>query len=115
MVFVLTQPLLQGDSIVFEDIDKGRPVNKIYHKHKLVKTGQPQDIIEIEFDYYVDRGLVRKTLDKQVVERMQKTYQISTRKIEIDMSFEAKIGKKAKLKIQKEDHSVIVESIKMLK
>lgn len=106
----LTQPLLQGDSIVFEDIDKGRPVNKIYHKHKLVKTGQPQDIIEIEFDYYVDRGLVRKTLDKQVVERMQKTYQIPTRKIEIDMSFEAKIGKKAKLKIQKEDHSVIVES-----
>ncbi len=41
---------------------------------------------------------------------MQKTYQIPTRKIEIDMSFEAKIGKKAKLKIQKEDHSVIVES-----
>ena len=106
----LTKPLLQGDSIVFENIDKGRPVNKIYHKHKLIKKGEPQDIIEIEFDYYVDHGLVRKTLDSQVVERMQKTYLTPQRKVKINMSFEAKIGKKAKLKIQKENHTLIIES-----
>lgn len=106
----LYKSLLQGDSIVFENIDKGRPVNKIYLKNQLVKEANPDEVIEIEFDYYVDKGLVRKTLDKIVMERMQKTYQKAMRKIPVTMNFEAKIGELAKLTIEKDNHHVIVKS-----
>lgn len=106
----LKKSLLQGDSIVFENIDKGRPVNKIYLQNRLVKEAKPNDIIEIEFDYFVSKGYVRKTLDKNVVEKMQKTYQKATRKIEIEMKFEAKINQKAKLTIIKDESCIISTS-----
>lgn len=106
----LKDTLMQGDSIVFENIDKGRPVNKIYHQKKLVNKAYSNDVIEIEFDYYVDRGLVRKTLDTNVVKKMQQTYQKSPRKISISMKFEARIYQRARLILKKENLKVTVES-----
>lgn len=68
------------------------------------------DVIEIEFDYYVDRGLVRKTLDTNVVAKMQQTYQKSPRKVSISMEFEARIYQRARLILKKENLKVTVES-----
>ncbi len=106
----LTDTLCQGDSIVFEHIDKGRPVNKMYLQKKLVHTAHAQDIIEIEFDQYVSQGNVRKTLDKKVVESLQQTYQTSQRKIPVTMNFDAQLNHKAQLTLTTPNASVTVQS-----
>ncbi|WP_420885238.1 DUF3656 domain-containing U32 family peptidase [Candidatus Stoquefichus massiliensis] len=102
----LNAPLYQGDSIVFENIDKGRPVNKIYHQQRLVAKGNPGEIVEIEFDYPVSQGYVRKTVDTTVIKRMQQTYEKENRQLPINVFFTAKIQQPAKLTFQYNDHQV---------
>ena len=106
----LEKSLKQGDSVVFESIDKGRPVNKMYIKQKLVSQAHPKDIIEIEFDYPVRDGNVRKTVDIDVIDCMQKTYQKDYRKIPIDMEFTAHLHQNARLTLKKDNETVIITS-----
>lgn len=96
---LLNGTLSQGDSLVFEDIDKGRPVNKIYLQGKLVSQAHQKDTVEIEFDYPVFQGNVRKTLDSTIVHNLQKTYQKEYRRTPIDIKFMAKMNQKAVLTI----------------
>lgn len=91
--------LKQGDSIVFENIDKGRPVNKIYKNHRLVAQAFKGDVVEIEFDYYVYQGPVRKTINVDVISDIQKTYEKENIKQPIKMIFRGEKGRKAKLVI----------------
>lgn len=102
----LKAPLYQGDSLVFEKIDKGRPVNKIYYQQRLVAKGNPGEIVDIEFDYPVSQGYVRKTVDTTVIKRMQETYAKEKRQLPINISFTAKIQQPAKLTFQYKDYQV---------
>lgn len=99
VLMTLSDDLKQGDSIVFEDIDKGRPVNKIYLNNKLVNAGKKGDIVELEFDYPVYQGNVRKTINSDIIEMLQKTYDKDYRKEPIDLYFEAFVSKPALLKV----------------
>lgn len=83
----LFDDLKQEDSIVFEEIDKGRPVNKIFFQNHLVSHAQKGDIIEIEFNDPVYNGYVRKTINKDIIDKIKKTYNHENRKQPIEMSF----------------------------
>ncbi|MEG0591839.1 MAG: DUF3656 domain-containing protein [Coprobacillus sp.] len=106
VVVELTDQISQGDSIVFESIDKGRPVNKIYLKNKLVSTANQFDVVEIEFDYPVYNGNVRKTVDSKVINELQKTYNKDYKKLPITMDFHAQVNDYAKLTVNYKDYSV---------
>lgn len=93
----LTQSLNQGDSIVFESIDKGRPVNKMYINQQLVAQADAGDTVEIEFDFPVRKGLIRKTIDKKLCIQMKKTYDKEFKKIPVYMTLKAYLGEKPKL------------------
>lgn len=97
VTILLHNDLYQGDSIVFEKIDKGRPVNKIYLQNKLVSSGHKGDKVEIEFDFSVYEGVVRKTVDTQVINDLKQTYNKIYRKQPIKMLFQAHIDQPAKL------------------
>lgn len=106
----LSDDLNQGDSIVFENIDKGRPVNKIYFNQKLVAKGTKGQVIEIDFDYPVYNGHVRKTINKIVIEEVQKTYKNENIKQNIDMIFKGKCHENAQLTLQYKDITITKES-----
>lgn len=107
----LFETLNQEDSIVFEKIDKGRPVNKIFLNNQLVSHANKNDIIEIEFDHPVYEGNVRKTVDKNILHLMKKTYQDENTSLPIDIIFEAKINQCASLKICYKDITVEKKSL----
>ncbi len=109
----LKDTLQQGDSIVFENIDKGRPINKIYIKGKLVHQAYKNDIVEIEFDFPVYHGNVRKTLNLNIIQDIQKSYQKENIKQPIQMKFVGQVNKPLSLTIifkdiviQKQTHDV---------
>jgi len=106
----LTDRLKQGDSILFESIDKGRPVNKMFLQNKLINEGQAKDRIEIEFDYFVKSGNVRKIIDKDVIKRLQQTYQKENKKLLINMSFEGHIDHQPILKLKYNDVEIIEQA-----
>lgn len=110
VVIELNDSLRQGDSLVFEKIDKGRPVNKIYFQNHLVSKAESGDVVEIEFDYPVYEGLVRKTLDTFIVKELQKSYEKEYRKQSVSLYFEAYIGKKAKLTVRYNDIEIVQDS-----
>lgn len=95
--------LSQGDSVVFENIDKGRPVNKIYLDNRLVSSAKKNDVIEIEFDYPVYKGIVRKTVDKHVIDKIQFTYQKEYTKSDINISFYGKLNNYPKIVVEFQD------------
>lgn len=106
----LNNALSQGDSIVLQKIDKGRPINKIFLHNRLVSDAQSGDIVEIEFDYPVYDGLVRKTVDSQIIKEMQQTYQKENCHLPIQMIFEGKINKSPQLTIQYQNYLIQKES-----
>ncbi len=110
VVIALNKTLNQGDSIVFEKIDKGRPVNKIYIHGKLVANGNPGDLVEVEFDYPVSQGIVRKTVDTKVISQLHKTYDKEYRQIPLKITFKAKINQPAELTFQHLQEQVKIES-----
>lgn len=89
VVCQLNDTLYQGDSIVFEAIDKGRPVNKIYKNHQLVNHAEANDIVEIEFNYPVYEGNIRRTIYQNVIQEIQKTYQKENIQLPVHMLFKA--------------------------
>ena len=107
VLIALSDDLKQGDSIVFEDIDKGRPVNKIYLNNKLVNSGRKGDQVELEFDYPVYQGNVRKTINTDIIDMLQKTYDKDYRKEPVDLYFEAHVSSLASLKVSSRGQSVI--------
>lgn len=70
----LSDELKQGDSILFKNVDAGRPVNKIYLKGKLVNKGSPGEIVEIEFDTPVFKGEVMKTVSIDTLKKLDETF-----------------------------------------
>lgn len=110
VIIELCRDLRQEDSIVFEKIDKGRPVNKIYLNNRLVAQAKAGDFIEIEFDYPVYEGCVRKTVDSLIVNELQKTYEKENVKQPLSMIFEAKIGCHAQLSIKFKDKLITCHS-----
>lgn len=109
-VIKLSERLKQGDSILFESIDKGRPVNKIFIKDKLVNGGYKNDIIEVEFDYRVTNGNVRKTVDCDLIKKLQLTYNKEIKKNTVDFYFAGKLGEYAVLTLKFDDIEIICKS-----
>lgn len=110
VIIELSETLKQGDSILFEKIDKGRPVNKMYYHNKLVNQAHKNDRIEIEFDYFVKNGNVRKIIDQEVIKRLQQTYQKEYRKSGIDMDFVGHLHDHPILKVKYKDICITKES-----
>lgn len=106
----LSDLLLQGDSIVFENIDKGRPVNKMYFKNKLVSKGDKNQLIEIEFDHPVYDGYVRKTINTQLIKELNNTYHKEFLNLPIVMHFTCLDNQYATLKVSYKNYSTIVKS-----
>lgn len=96
---LLNDELHQGDSIIFESIDKGRPINKMYVKGKLVSTAYRNEKVEIEFDTPVSQGNLRKIIDKELIQRLQSTYKKDYKKIPIKMVFNAHINQNPSLSL----------------
>jgi putative protease len=71
---MLEDTLSQLDSIVFEAIDKGRPVNKIYKDGMLVNEAHKGEVVEIEFNTPVYEGAVNKTVSVKTIEALRKTF-----------------------------------------
>lgn len=93
----LTEELKQGDSIVFENVDKGRPINKMYIQQRLVSKAYQGDQVEIEFDYPVHKGQIRRVIDKDVIKAMQQTYAKENIKQSLSMEFVGRFHQPAKL------------------
>ncbi|MCD7894146.1 MAG: DUF3656 domain-containing protein [Erysipelotrichaceae bacterium] len=106
----LVDEVVQGDSIVFESIDKGRPINKMYKNGQLIHHAYNNDIIEIEFNDFVKDGNVRKTIDTQIKNHLQHFYSNPNYKQSVTMAFEAKIGLHAKLCIILDEVKVTSQS-----
>ena len=106
----LKNDLTQGDSIVFTEIDKGRPVNKIYYQNKLINKAEAGMNVQIEFDDVVKGGTVNKTISVDTINRMQKTYQEEKKYRKIDMSFKASLNKPCTLVVKCDDEEVSVVS-----
>lgn len=102
----LSDSLKQGDSILFESIDKGRPVNKMFKNNKLVNIGNIGEIIEVEFDYFVNRGNVRKIIDNDLLKRLQATYNKEFKKNNVDFHFVGRINEYACLTLKYQDIEV---------
>ena len=107
---LLSDELSQGDSIVFEDIDKGRPVNKLYYQNKLINHAKKGDEVEIEFDYFVSSGNVRKTVNTIITKSLQKTYQNQEVNLPISMTFYAHAYRPAMLTVKYKDIKVTKKS-----
>lgn len=110
VVIELVDSLSQNDSIVFESIDKGRPVNKIYLNGKLVASANANNVVEIEFDYPVYKGKVRKTLNNEVIKNMKKSFDKEYKKIGVSMKFEGAIGGYARLLMTHNDYQASCKS-----
>lgn len=110
VTILLSDSIKQGDSLVFENIDKGRPINKIYLKNKLVSQALPNDKVDIEFDYPVYEGIVRKTVNVDVIDKIKKTYNKENVKKPIFMKFSGKIGEPALLEVNYLHHQIKVFS-----
>ncbi len=106
----LSDELLQGDSVVFENIDKGRPVNKIYFKNKLVSKGEKGQLIEIEFDYQVYKGNVRKTINTKLIKELSNTYHKEFVNLPVTMYFTCLLNQNAVLKVKYKNYSSTVKS-----
>lgn len=106
VIIQLKNEIQQKDSIVFESIDKGRPVNKIYLQGRLINHADKDDIVEIEFNYPVYKGSVRKVINKNVVQSIQKTYQKENIKQPIQMKFYGRVNEKACLTITFKDITI---------
>ena len=106
----LKNDLTQGDSIVFTEIDKGRPVNKIYYQNKLINKAEAGMNVQIEFDDVVKGGTVNKTISVDTINRMQKTYQEEKKYRKIDMYFKASLNKPCTLVVKCDEEKVSVVS-----
>lgn len=93
----------QGDSILFENIDKGRPINKMYSRNQLISHAKKGDKVEIEFDYPVSSGNVRKTIDINILNSIHETYVKENIKLPIKMLFSGHCNQPAILQVQYKD------------
>lgn len=93
----LNGDLKQGDSILFEEIDAGRPVNKMMIKGKLVNSAQKGDIVDIEFNQPVYKGNVRKTVSVDTIKRLQGYINEPHTFRMMDLTLDIEIGKPMKL------------------
>lgn len=96
---LLTDNVCQGDGIrVIGKNDTGLILNYIYKNGKLVNKANKGDLISVNFnDKVTDGDIVVKTLDKELVDNINKEIKENKRKVIIDIKIEAKIGKKLKI------------------
>ena len=106
----LKNSLSQGDSIVFTEIDKGRPVNKIFYHNQLIHKADAGQTIQIEFDDVVKSGTVNKTVSLETIERLQKTYSKEKKYRYVNMDFRAYLGSPCTLTVECDHHKVTIVS-----
>ncbi len=106
----LSESIQQEDFIIFENIDKGRPINKMYKNDLLVSSANPGDTIEIEFDQLIDEGNVRRTHSVLLSKSLKLTYQKEQQRLPLSIHFKGSIGRVASLEVQYKDNSILVES-----
>ena len=96
---LLTDNVCQGDGIrVIGKNDTGLILNYIYKNGKLVNKAGIGDLISVKFNDKVNEGdIVVKTLDKELIDNINKEIKENKRKVLIDIKIEAKIGKKLKI------------------
>ena len=96
---LLTEEVNQGDGIrVIGKNDTGLILNYIYKNGKLVNKGNKNDLISVKFnDKVEDNDIVVKTLDKKLMDEIDKEINFNSRKVLIDIKLEAKIGDKLKI------------------
>lgn len=110
VVIKLQSDLKQEDSILFEDIDKGRPINKMFKNDRLINKGMSGDVVEIEFDFKVNKGNVRKIIDRDLIKKLSKTFDKEYKKVPIDIYFTANVNKHPSIKLKYKDTEVFIEA-----
>ena len=113
---LLEKEVNQGDGIrVIGKNDTGLILNYIYKNGKLVNKGNKGDIISVKFnDKVYDNDIVVKTLDKRLIDSINKEINENNRKVLIDIEIEAKIDNKLKIKFNNniiESNFIIQKSI----
>ncbi len=113
---LLDEEVNQGDGIrVIGSNDTGLILNYIYKNGKLVNKGNVGDLISVKFNDRVNDGdIVVKTLDKKLIDQINKEIKENNRKVLIDIEIEAKIDNKLKIKFDNntiESDFVIEKSI----
>ena len=111
---LLKNTLTQGDSIVFEDIDKGRPVNKIYYRNQLINKAEAGQNVQIEFDDVVKSGIVNKTISVETIKRMQETYHEEKKYRTLNMSFTASLNGPCVLTVSCDGETISVVSEQLM-
>ena len=103
---LLEKEVNQGDGIrVIGSNDTGLILNYIYKNGKLVNKGNVNDIISVKFnDSVKDNDIVVKTLDKKLIDEIDKEIKENDRKVLIDINVIAKINEKLKIKF---DNNII--------
>ena len=96
---LLTEEVNQGDGIrVIGKNDTGLILNYIYKNGKLVNKGNKNDLISVKFnDKVEDNDIVVKTLDKKLMDEIDKEINSNSRKVLIDIDIEAKLNNKLKI------------------
>ena len=97
---LLEKEVNQGDGIrVIGSNDTGLILNYIYKNGKLVNKGNVGDLIGVKFNDKVnDNDIVVKTLDKKLIDDINKEINSKTRKVLINIDIIAKVNDKLKIK-----------------
>lgn len=111
---LLKNTLVQGDSIVFEEIDKGRPVNKIFYRNNLVNKAEAGQTVQIEFDDVVKSGVVNKTISVDTIKRMQETYHEEKKYRSLNMSFTASLNRPCSLTVSCDGETITLISEQLI-
>lgn len=111
---LLKNTLVQGDSIVFEKIDKGRPVNKIFYRNNLVNKAEAGQTVQIEFDDVVKSGVVNKTISVDTIKRMQETYHEEKKYRSLNMSFTASLNRPCSLTVSCDGETITLISEQLI-
>ncbi len=112
---LLEKEVNQGDGIRVIESNTGLILNYIYKDGKLVNKGNIGDLISVKFnDKVKENDIVVKTLDKKLIDEINKEIDSKTRKVIVNIDVEAKIGNKLKIKYKNnviESNFIIEKSI----
>ena len=106
IIIRLSEDLYQEDGIRFQKSKKGFVVNYLYDEHgKLVSSIKKGNLAVIRNTIgLTEKDEVFKTSSKHLEKSLKK---VSKRKVPIEMTFIAHVGKKMKLLIKDQDHHVV--------
>ncbi|WP_249030361.1 peptidase U32 family protein [Tannockella kyphosi] len=84
----LSQEIHQNDRILFHSKDLPRTITKLYYQGRLVNSGKPDQIVQIEMNQNIPIDeVVYRIYDIHEIKQANQSYQIETIKIPITMKF----------------------------